>query len=231
MAMVPGHCRPAIGFEYSSHTCDAQTSIACSAPSKKREGPFLHAILAFPPFSSTVCALLASARAGCVCASSSPPFLTGGAPRQCIWPVAHGKGALSPLLPLPFPHLPLFTVICRPHPPPRRSFAPATSLVFKRVDDVHNWHPPLHGNDCLFHSWCYLLMFGDVQWWTTFRLRQWNCAMMISYFTLPWFLLSALVLWWQCHYILAILVFMCYSVCVGSYVLCVRYWAWCLCLT
>jgi hypothetical protein len=147
MAMVPGHCRPAIGFEYSSHTCDAQTSIACSAPSKKREGPFLHAILAFPPFSSTVCALLASARAGCVCASSSPPFLTGGAPRQCIWPVAHGKGALSPLLPLPFPHLPLFTVICRPHPPPQEVVCSCNFSCFQTC------------------GWCAQLTPSIARWW------------------------------------------------------------------
>ena len=51
--------------------------------------------------------------------------------------------------------------------------------------------------------------FGVVGWWTFFRWRHWNCAMMISSFNLLWALLFALVLWWQCHYILPIRFCMC----------------------
>jgi hypothetical protein len=118
MAMVAVRCRPAIGLEYSSHACDAQTSIACSAPSKKGRVLFSMPSLLFLPFPlQCVFSLQAPGPGMCV-------HLAGGAPHQCIWPVAQGRGVLSPLLPLPFPHLPLLAVICPP--PPRRPFAPAS---------------------------------------------------------------------------------------------------------
>jgi hypothetical protein len=96
---------------------------------KKRESAFLHAILSSPRFSSTLSALLASAGARYMCAVGSPAFIAGGAPHQCIWPIAHSGGTLSPLVPLPFPQLPLVIVIWPPSS--KRPFAPAIPLVFR----------------------------------------------------------------------------------------------------
>jgi len=94
-----GHCQSAIALEYNSPSWSAQTCILCSAPSEKREGHFLHAILAFSSIPSPVCALLASAGIGHVCGSGSPAFIAGGAPCRRIWPIVHGGAALFPLSP------------------------------------------------------------------------------------------------------------------------------------
>jgi hypothetical protein len=166
MAMVAGHCRPTIGFKYSSHTCDAQTSIACFAPSKKKGGSFYPCHPCFSsPFLYSVCSPCKRPGRVCVCIwLTALPCWRSPAPMHlahCAWQ----RCALSPSPPSlpssPSPH-------CDLPPPTRRPFVPATSLVFKRVDDVHNWHPPLHGDDCLFHSWCYLLIFGGCTVMTCF---------------------------------------------------------------
>ena len=116
-------------------------------------------------------------------------------------------GASALLCMAPFPQL-------LPHcedlgPTPKRPSASAT-LLFSNAQtmcttDILN---------CTMMISCFILhviywAFGVVGWWTFFRRRQWNCAMMVSSFNLLWPLLFALVLWWQCHYILPIRFCMC----------------------
>jgi hypothetical protein len=202
------------------HCLGATPKRPCLLYSIKREGPFVHVILAFPPFSSMVCvvSLQAPGSGTCVCLAHRPssreePHTSLSGPLRMA--EVHSTPFSSS-----FPHLPLLTFIW---PPSRSWFAHAASLVFRRVEHVHNWYIPLHGHDYLFHSSCYLLMFWGCAMMNYFRLRHCNCAMMISYFTLTWFLLSALVLWWPCHCILPILISTWCSVCVGCYISCVCY--------
>ena len=63
----------------------------------------------FPPFCLWCVLSLQAPRPG-ACGSGSPALIAGVAPHRRVWPVVHGGGALSPLLPLLFPQLPLLTV-------------------------------------------------------------------------------------------------------------------------
>ena len=140
-------------------------------------------------------------------------------------------GASGLLCMAPFPQL-------LPHcedlgPTPKRPSASAT-LLFSNAQtmcttDILN---------CTMMISCFILhviywAFWVVGWWTFFRRRQWNCAMMISSFNLLWFLLFAFLLWWQYHYILPSCFCMYCFVFVNPYILCVCYWPqvhyqWCL---
>jgi len=53
----------------------------------------------FSPLLSLVRALLASAEARRVCGSGSAALIAGVAPQRRVWPVVHGRGALSPFSP------------------------------------------------------------------------------------------------------------------------------------